>query len=784
MPNFDDNIITLTDSYKVSHAVQYPPKTTKIYSYLESRGGSDSSDETCFFGLQYILKRYLTGQVVTQEKIDKAAKRFQLHFGNDKVFQRDRWEYILNKHNGRLPISIKAVAEGTVVPTHNALMTIENTDPECFWLTNYLETIIQQVWAPLTVCTYSRDCKMLILKYLRKTGNPDLIGFKLHDFGFRGVSSVETSAILGASHLVNFMGTDTFSAVELLDEYYYEEMAGFSIPAAEHSTITSWGKDNEVRAFRNMLEQYPEGLVAVVSDSYNIYEACEKLWGLTLRNEVLNRKGTLVVRPDCYDEETECLTTNGWKYIKDVSFDDSVAQYDNNGNIEFVTPLKLHSYDYSGDMVHFYSKKKRIDLLVTPNHRMVMVNNDKSNIKIVEAQSAKYFFDRNILRSGFKVSGKKTILTPMERLLIAFQADGSYPSDKNKIDNPGYLSGHVSIRFNFAKQRKIDRLTDILEQGDFDYSIHDEPSRIGQKTFYVKLPEYPPKDFSWVKLEEITGEWAREFIEELSYWDSTRRSSVRFKYDTTNEKCANVVQQITSIGDMGCSYSIYKDDRQECFNDVHSLTILMHNNLIGGQSINKEIVKGFSGKVYCLTVPSGMVLVRRNRQVVVSGNSGEPPYVVCKVLDILGNKFGYENNEKGFKVLNDHVRVIQGDGINKQMLDNILFRMQTHGWSADNVAFGSGGALLQKHHRDTYKIAIKCSYAVVDGKEIEVYKNPVDDPGKISKKGRLALVKRDGIFITLPEDSVQSTENYLVEVFNNGNIVVDHKFSEIRKRSE
>lgn len=783
MPNFADNIITMTDSYKVSHSKQYPPNTKKIYSYMESRGGTEGSDETTFFGLQYIIKRYLAGQVVTKEKIDKASKRFKLHFGSDDVFQRKNWEYILEKHNGRLPISIKAVPEGMTVPTHNVLMTIENTDPECFWLTNYLETLLQQIWAPLTVATYSRNCKMLILKYLRKTGDPSGIAFKLHDFGYRGVSSNETAAILGAAHLVNFMGTDTFAAVELIDEYYENEMAGFSIPASEHSTITSWGRQNELDACKNMLEQYPSGLVACVSDSYNIYKCCEEIWGTALHDKIINREGTLVVRPDCYDEETEVLTPEGWKLIKNIDKElDTVAQYTSDKEIEFVNPIKKQEYEYDGDMIHFYDKKGRIDLIVTPNHRMIYTNKDQDKIVVTEAEKCKFYSDRNIPRSGLKISGKKD-LTQMERFLIAFQADGSYGSDKRRVENPGKLCDHITVRFNFAKQRKIDRLTNILENGNFDYSIHDELARVGQKTIYVRLPEFPQKDFSWVNLEEVSGEWAREFIEELSYWDSTRRSNTRFKYDTANPECASVVQQLCAIGNMGCSYNIHKDNRKEHFSDMHSLTILTHKNLVGGQSIQKKTIP-FSGKVYCLSVPSGMLVVRRSKKVVICGNSGDPPVVVCKILDILGEKFGYTENEQKYKVLDPHVRVIQGDGINIQMLDNILYRMQKNGWSADNIAFGSGGALLQKHNRDTFKFAIKCCHAIVDDQEVDVYKTPVDEPWKHSKKGRLALVNKKGVLETVSEKSCHPNDNLLKEVFYNGKLLINQTFDNIRKMAD
>merc|ERR1712157_68457 len=122
--------------------------------------------------------------------------------------------------------------------------------------------------------------------------------FKLHDFGFRGVSSVESAAIGGAAHLVNFLGTDTMAALVCAKECYHEEKAGFSIPASEHSTITSWGQEREVEAMRNMLEKYPTGLVACVSDSYDIFRACTDYWGTELKATIEKRDGVLVVRPD------------------------------------------------------------------------------------------------------------------------------------------------------------------------------------------------------------------------------------------------------------------------------------------------------------------------------------------------------------------------------------------------------------------------------------------------------------------------------------------------------
>lgn len=292
----EPNILLLSDSYKLTHWKQYPEDTQRVTSYLESRGGLFPA--TTFFGLQYILKTYLEGQVVTQEKIEEAAAFSKAHFGNDTYFNRAGWEYILQKHGGKLPLIIKAVPEGTTVGTHNVLITVENSDIECYWLTNYVETLLVQTWFPTTVATLSRNIKQLILGYLEKTGDTSSIDFKLVDFGARGVSSVESAGLGGAAHLVNFKSSDTIHGSIIAKDYYGCPMAGYGIAAAEHSTICSWGKDREVWAYKNMLEQYPTGLVAVVSDSYDIYNACENLWGKQLKEQILNRDGVLLIRPD------------------------------------------------------------------------------------------------------------------------------------------------------------------------------------------------------------------------------------------------------------------------------------------------------------------------------------------------------------------------------------------------------------------------------------------------------------------------------------------------------
>jgi nicotinamide phosphoribosyltransferase len=295
------NIILNTDSYKVSMFKQYPVGTTGVYSYIESRGGR--YDRTVFFGLQAFIKEYLL-EAITQADIDIADEILTAH---GEPFNRAGWQYILDKHNGYLPVVIRSVPEGTVVPVSNVLATIENTDPECFWLTTYLETaILRAIWYPTTVATQSKTIKNVIKDYLERTGDPSLIDFKLHDFGARGVSSMESAGIGGAAHLVNFMGSDTISGVLFAREYYNAGIVGFSIPAAEHSTITSWGRDNEVKAYANMLTNFakPGSIVAIVSDSYDVFNAASKLWGEELRQQVIDSGATIVIRPDSGDPVT------------------------------------------------------------------------------------------------------------------------------------------------------------------------------------------------------------------------------------------------------------------------------------------------------------------------------------------------------------------------------------------------------------------------------------------------------------------------------------------------
>jgi len=293
------NPILNTDSYKTSHYLQYPPDTAHVFAYMESRGGV--FPHTVFFGLQAILKAEFLNPV-TRADIAEARDILAAH---GTPFNEAGWLRLIEKHGGRLPIEIRACPEGRVVPVGNALMTVVNTDPEFFWLTSYVETALLRVWYPVTVATISWHVRETIAAALAQTADDPVNGlmFRLHDFGARSVSSNQSAGLGGLAHLVSFCGTDTLAALLAAREFYHETMAGFSIPAAEHGTITPWGRAGECDAYANIIARFgrPGATFAVVSDSYDIFRAVDQLWGQTLRQQVIESGATLVVRPDSGD---------------------------------------------------------------------------------------------------------------------------------------------------------------------------------------------------------------------------------------------------------------------------------------------------------------------------------------------------------------------------------------------------------------------------------------------------------------------------------------------------
>lgn len=295
----NNNVLLMTDVYKMGHMSQYCPGITKVYSYLTAR--SDRYyNETVFFGLKYYLQEYLT-RPITQEHADEFMlyRDLILGTGADNRGVRHKIQSLVDL--GYWPVEIKSVEEGKVYPIQNVLMTITNTDPDFYWCVGFLESLLLKVWFPSTVATLSKEYRKIVEQYYEKTCSEEQMGMKdfaVHDFGYRGDSSEESAALAGGAHLLNFMGSDTVVAYPFMDKYYPEmKKTMLSVPASEHSVMCSFGIDNEIDAFRHMLSTYPTGIVSIVSDTYNLWTVLTEHLQ-SLHSDIVNRQGKVVFRPD------------------------------------------------------------------------------------------------------------------------------------------------------------------------------------------------------------------------------------------------------------------------------------------------------------------------------------------------------------------------------------------------------------------------------------------------------------------------------------------------------
>lgn len=302
------NIILQTDSYKASHFLQYPPNTEQVFSYIEPRKGGQFNS-IVNFGLQAYLIDYLKNPI-TREQMEEAR---DVIMSSGLPFNDAGWLHILNKHGGHLPLEVRSLDEGIVIPPGTPQVAVVNTDPKSFWLTSYIETsMLRGIWYPSTVATVSFACKQAIRLALEKSADADRIDgalqFALQDFGARGVSSAESAGLGGLAHTLNFSGTDTLESNIAARRFYgagQGSAVGYSVPASEHSTMTSWGKWNEKGAYENMLDKFPTGIVSIVADSYDLFNAVNEIFGNDLKAKVVKREGNgrLVIRPDSGDPE-------------------------------------------------------------------------------------------------------------------------------------------------------------------------------------------------------------------------------------------------------------------------------------------------------------------------------------------------------------------------------------------------------------------------------------------------------------------------------------------------
>lgn len=308
---FKVNAMLLTDFYKVGHVFQYPPGTEYVYSNFTPRGSRlPGVDHMVLFGVQYFCRAYLIDyfnenffRLETDRAITPYRRRVESGLGGVPCV-----DHVVALHRlGYLPVRIKALPEGTRVPMRVPCLTIVNTDPEFYWVTNFLETLTScALWQMCTSATLAREYRRLFDRYAELTGAPAaFVRWQGHDFSFRGLSSPETAIASGMAHLTSFTGTDTIPAIDAL-EYYYgadadREMVGGSVRATEHSVMCVGGQDDELGTFRRLItEVYPSRVVSVVSDTWDLWRVMTEYLP-ALKDEILNRDGKVVIRPDSGD---------------------------------------------------------------------------------------------------------------------------------------------------------------------------------------------------------------------------------------------------------------------------------------------------------------------------------------------------------------------------------------------------------------------------------------------------------------------------------------------------
>lgn len=302
------------DGYKVSHKEQYPVGTTQVYSNFTARHSkyfkqASFDSNVVVFGTQYLVDYLHTLWRETFFKKPIAVALDVISFRIKAYSGHTDFSHFEQLHNlGYLPITIKALSEGTLAPLQTPILTITNTHPDFFWLPNYLETFIScELWHIITSATVAREYSKVLKHWSDLTcDNGDHLPFQAHDFSMRGHTSVHSAAKSGAAHLLFSMGTDTVPAIDFL-EYYYNDFTGHSIPASEHSTMTaniqSYMPELDIRraetaTFKDLITRvYPSGLVALVSDSYNFWDTLT-ITLPELKDTIMSRDGKLVIRPD------------------------------------------------------------------------------------------------------------------------------------------------------------------------------------------------------------------------------------------------------------------------------------------------------------------------------------------------------------------------------------------------------------------------------------------------------------------------------------------------------
>lgn len=303
------NPLLLTDGYKTGHHQQYPKGTTLVYSNFTPRSNKyapEGCDNVVSFGQQMIMKQIheaFQNEFFSKPKdvvCGEMKRELSLYLGTD--YDVTHFEKLHDL--GYLPIAVKSIKEGTLIPIKVPVLTIYNTLPEFYWVTNYLETIISNLlWKPMTSATIAHTYRKVLTKWQEKTDTEKgwFIDWQGHDFSMRGMDSIEATIASGLGHLTSFSGTDSLPAIYGARKFYGEkEFVGGSVNATEHSVMCAGSKDDEVGTFRRLLETYPKGILSVVSDTWDLWKVCTEHI-VTLKEEILARDGKLVIRPDSGD---------------------------------------------------------------------------------------------------------------------------------------------------------------------------------------------------------------------------------------------------------------------------------------------------------------------------------------------------------------------------------------------------------------------------------------------------------------------------------------------------
>lgn len=307
------NTILLADAYMFTFYRQMPKNVSYIHSYTEARGSNlPNVNYVRPFGIQGFIKEYLEGVVIEQWMIDEAKEILGEVFGTQEYFNERGFSEIIRQHNGRLPITIKAVEEGKKVGVKNVLLTVEAWD-DFAWVGIWIETMLLRAsWYGTSVCTLSSVVKDLERKYANLCGC-DMDSFKFLDFGSRSVSSHESAGIGAAAHLVNYLGTDTVEGILWAKRNYGTTANGYSVYASCHATTTIYGKDHEIDAYRHFLNDAPmDKIVSIVTDSYSHENAVRNILGKELKDVILAGHAHTVIRPDSGDPIEVSFKTLQW----------------------------------------------------------------------------------------------------------------------------------------------------------------------------------------------------------------------------------------------------------------------------------------------------------------------------------------------------------------------------------------------------------------------------------------------------------------------------------------